>query len=105
MPSVETTDDDHGGDGSAADIVVTIEESSSSERLGLFALAFALTPREGELLWALAAGADTRAMARAMQLSVHTVQDHLKAIFAKTGAHDRVTLLSRALGTRSAFDV
>jgi DNA-binding NarL/FixJ family response regulator len=28
------------------------------------------------------------------------VNDHLKSIFAKTGARDRITLLSRALGTR-----
>jgi len=28
------------------------------------------------------------------------VNDHLKSIFAKTGARDRITLLSRALRTR-----
>jgi DNA-binding NarL/FixJ family response regulator len=39
-------------------------------------------------------------MARQMSLSEHTIQDHLKSIFTKTGARDRVTLLSRALGTR-----
>jgi hypothetical protein len=39
-------------------------------------------------------------MARQMSLSEHAVQDHLKSIFAKTGARDRVTLLSCALGTR-----
>jgi DNA-binding NarL/FixJ family response regulator len=39
-------------------------------------------------------------MAREMSLSEHTIQDHLKSIFAKTAAHDRVTVLSRALGTR-----
>jgi DNA-binding NarL/FixJ family response regulator len=38
-------------------------------------------------------------MARAMSLSEHTVQDHLKSIFTKTSARDRVTVLSRALGT------
>jgi hypothetical protein len=37
-------------------------------------------------------------MARRMSLSEPTIQDHLKPIFAKTGAHDRVTILSRALG-------
>jgi DNA-binding NarL/FixJ family response regulator len=36
-----------------------------------------------------------------MSLSEHTVQDHLKSIFAKTGARDRITVLSRALGTRN----
>ena len=47
-----------------------------------------------------AAGVGTRAMARQMSLSEHTIQDHLKSIFAKTDARDRVTVLSRALGTR-----
>jgi DNA-binding CsgD family transcriptional regulator len=83
-----------------ASIVVTIEETSATERLDVFARAFGLTAREGELLRLLAVGSDTRALARGMSLSEHTVQDHLKAIFAKTGARDRITLLSRALGTR-----
>ena len=46
----------------------------------------------------LATGADTREIARRMFLSEHTVQDHLKSIFAKTSAHSRRTLLSLALG-------
>jgi DNA-binding NarL/FixJ family response regulator len=79
----------------AATIVVTIEEVSAAGRLDLFARAFGLTTRENELLSLLATGSDTRAMARQMSLSEHTVQDHLKSIFAKTGARDRVTVLSR----------
>ena len=81
-------------------LVVTIEEASAAERLDLFGRAFGLTPREYELLSLLATGSDTRVMARRMSLSVHTIQDHLKSIFTKTGARDRVTVLSRALGTR-----
>ena len=84
----------------AATIVVTIEEASASERVELFGRAFGLSAREYELLGLLATGSDTRSMAREMSLSEHTIQDHLKSIFAKTGAHDRVTVLSRALGTR-----
>jgi DNA-binding CsgD family transcriptional regulator len=34
-----------------------------------------------------------------MFVSEHTVQDHLKSIFAKTAARNRRTLLARALGT------
>ena len=86
--------------GGAATIVVTIEEASASERIELFGRAFGLSAREYELLGLLATGNDTRSMAREMSLSEHTIQDHLKSIFAKTGAHDRVTVLSRALGTR-----
>jgi DNA-binding CsgD family transcriptional regulator len=83
-----------------AAVVVTIEEASAAERLDLFSRSFALSGRERELLGLLATGSDTRAMARQMSLSEHTIQDHLKSIFAKTGARDRVTVLSRALGTR-----
>ncbi len=84
----------------AATIVVTIEEASAAERIELFGRAFGLSAREYQLLGLLATGSDTRRMAREMSLSEHTIQDHLKSIFAKTGAHDRVTVLSRALGTR-----
>lgn len=86
--------------GGPATIVVTIEEASAAERVELFGRAFGLSAREYELLGLLATGSDTRRMAREMSLSEHTIQDHLKSIFAKTGAHDRVTVLSRALGTR-----
>jgi DNA-binding CsgD family transcriptional regulator len=85
---------------SGATIVVTIEEASAADRLDLFSRAFGLTAREHELLGLLATGSDTRAMARQMSLSEYTVQDHLKSIFTKTGARDRLAVLSRALGTR-----
>ncbi len=67
----------------------------------MFARAYGLTGREQELLGLLATGSDTRAMARQMALSEHTIQDHLKSIFTKTG--DRVTVLSRALGTSAGL--
>jgi DNA-binding CsgD family transcriptional regulator len=84
----------------AARIAVTIEEASAADRLDMFSRAFGLTGREHELLGLLATGGDTRAMARRMAVSEHTIQDHLKSIFAKTGAHDRVNVLSRSLGIR-----
>lgn len=85
--------------GRGGTIVVTLEEASAIERLDLFGRAFGFTARERELLSLLAIGSDTRALARKMSLSEHTVQDHLKSIFAKTGSRDRITLLSTALGT------
>jgi DNA-binding CsgD family transcriptional regulator len=80
------------------DIAVTIEESSSTERLSLFAQCTGLSAREAELLGHLATGADTRDVAARMFLSAHTVQDHLKSVFDKTGTRSRRTLLARALG-------
>ena len=81
------------------DIAVTIEDSSPSERAALFARANGLSTRERELLGHLVTGSDTRDLARLMFLSEHTVQDHLKSIFAKTSVHSRRALLTRALGT------
>ncbi|MBT2443887.1 helix-turn-helix transcriptional regulator [Streptomyces sp. ISL-36] len=80
------------------DIAVTIEETSPTERLAVFTKAFALSAREAELLSHLAKGGDSHAVARQMFLSEHTVQDHLKSIFAKTSTNNRRILLTRALG-------
>jgi DNA-binding CsgD family transcriptional regulator len=87
-----------GQTGAAADIAVTIERTTPGERLELFTRACGLTTREAELLAHLAIGSDTRQTAEDMFLSEHTIQDHLKAIFAKTGAPNRRALLARASG-------
>lgn len=79
-------------------IAVSIETSSPVERLGLFRRSSGLTAREAELLDLLATGADTRTVARRMYVSEHTVQDHLKSIFAKTGTSSRRELLACAIG-------
>lgn len=83
---------------SARDIAVAIEPSAPAERMDVFARAHRLTGRETELLGHLAGGAGTREVAARMFLSQHTVQDHLKSIFAKTGARTRRSLLARAAG-------
>jgi DNA-binding CsgD family transcriptional regulator len=80
-------------------IAVTIEDTPHHERVSLFGRAFGLSPREIELLGHLVTGTDTRELAHRMFLSEHTVQDHLKSIFVKTGTRSRRSLLSRALGT------
>jgi DNA-binding CsgD family transcriptional regulator len=80
-------------------IAVSIEDSSPSERASFFARAHGLSAREAELLNHLVNGRDTRDVASLMFLSQHTVQDHLKSIFAKTSVRNRRTLLARALGT------
>jgi DNA-binding CsgD family transcriptional regulator len=83
-------------------IVVTLEEASAQDRLEIFARACGLTPRERDLVDGLATGGNTRSIAKAMAVTENTVQDHLKAVFTKTGSHDRGTVLARALGTRSS---
>lgn len=80
------------------DIAVTIELTSLSERRRLYARSHGLTARESEVLELLARGADTRTLAGELYLSEHTVQDHLKSIFEKTGTRNRRTLISRISG-------
>ncbi|MET9678574.1 LuxR C-terminal-related transcriptional regulator [Streptomyces sp. NPDC006482] len=84
---------------SEREIAVTIEETTPADRLDVFCRAHGLTVRETELLGHLADGADTGAAADAMSVSAHTVQDHLKSVFTKTGTRHRRGLLARALGT------
>ncbi|MEU3483456.1 LuxR C-terminal-related transcriptional regulator [Streptomyces sp. NPDC033754] len=95
--------DDGPGTGMPApshrEIAVTIEETTPADRLDVFCRAHGLTARETELLGHLADGADTGTAAHAMSLSAHTVQDHLKSVFTKTGTRHRRGLLARALGT------
>lgn len=81
-------------------IAVTLEETTTADRLDLFCRCFALSQREAELLGHLATGGSTREVAERMYVSEHTVQDHLKSVFAKTSARDRRSLLSRVMGTR-----
>ena len=81
------------------DIAVSIETTAPGGRVSLFARACGLSSRETELLDHVVAGAATRDIARLMFLSEHTVQDHLKSIFAKTDARTRRALLARVLGT------
>ena len=80
------------------DVAVTIEPATAAERCALFARAHGLSDRETELLTHLLAGTATTDVARAMFVSGHTVQDHLKSIFAKTGVRTRAALLARATG-------
>ncbi len=56
----------------------------------------ALTPREIEILGALADGASNKAIARRLGLSFHTVKFHVAAILAKLGAESRTEAVAQA---------
>ncbi len=83
----------------AGSIGVTLEPSTPAERVDLLSRAAGLTPREAQLAGLLLSGRDTRHLAHRMGVSDHTVQDHLKAVFAKTGVSGRAALVARVLGT------
>ena len=80
------------------DVAVTIELSSPAERRTLFTRSHGLSARETDVVDLVAEGADTRTIAARLFVSEHTVQDHLKSIFAKTGTRNRRTLFARVAG-------
>lgn len=80
------------------DIAVTIGPVEQRERWNLFCRAHGLSDRETDVVTYLAEGDDTKTLATRLNLSEHTVQDHLKSVFAKTGVQSRRELLARARG-------
>jgi DNA-binding CsgD family transcriptional regulator len=83
-------------------IAITIETLALSEHVDLFACVTVLTPRERQLLHLLTNGADNATIARFMIISLFTVQDHLKSIYAKSGARTRTELIAQAAAGRRA---
>jgi DNA-binding CsgD family transcriptional regulator len=81
------------GDG-ATRIAITLRAASPAETFDLLCRAYALTQRERDVVRALVAGLDTRAVTERLVISRHTVQDHLKSVFQKVGVGSRRELLA-----------
>jgi DNA-binding CsgD family transcriptional regulator len=71
---------------------VSSSSSSSARPLELAEVvwrAFGLTAREREVVELVARGRANKEIAVALGIAVHTVEDHLKSVFAKTGVRRR----------------
>lgn len=55
-----------------------------------------LTPRELEVLAALAEGLTNKAIARRLEISLHTVKFHVESLFRKLGARTRTEAVAKA---------
>jgi DNA-binding CsgD family transcriptional regulator len=77
---------------------ITIRSATSDEVFDLLASACDLTRRERQLAALMLDGLDTRQLAAALCISPHTVQDHLKAIFAKAQLSSRRELAAQFAG-------
>jgi DNA-binding CsgD family transcriptional regulator len=67
-------------------------EAMAESRLGPL-----LTPREIEVLTAVAGGQSNKEIARRLDISLHTVKFHVEAIFRKLGVRSRAEAVARGL--------
>ena len=81
-----------GADGRTA---VVIQPAPSHEIASLIVQAYGLSERERQVTELCAQGLSTKEIATTLHLSPHTVQDHLKAIFEKTGTRSRAELVGK----------
>lgn len=79
-------------------VVLTFGRALASEVGAMTIAARSLTQREQDVVGLVLQGASTKAIAAALHLSPHTVQDHLKAVFAKLGVSSRRDLVAQLAG-------
>jgi DNA-binding CsgD family transcriptional regulator len=83
------------GEGLDARVAVLIEAAQPPELAPLIADAYGLTDRERQVTELVAQGLTTSQISASLHLSPYTVQDHLKAIFDKSGTNTRGDLVAR----------
>lgn len=82
-------------DGSPTQTAVVIEPAKASDVASLLTAAYGLTDRELEITQLIARGLSSAQLAGKLFVSQHTVRDHVKAIFAKTGVTSRGELVAK----------
>jgi DNA-binding CsgD family transcriptional regulator len=80
--------------GAVGDVAIVIQAASGDLLLSSFCHWHQITARERQVIEQLYTGASAKQIARAMHLSVYTVNDHLRSIYRKTGAAGRDSLIA-----------
>jgi DNA-binding CsgD family transcriptional regulator len=78
-------------------VAVIIEPAAALEVAPLLMAAYGLTPRERTVTGLVCSGLSTREVASRLHLAEHTVQDHLKSVFTRTGVRSRRELVATIL--------
>jgi DNA-binding CsgD family transcriptional regulator len=84
-----------GPDGEIGETALVIEPAKASEIAPIIVQAYELSGREREISRLIARGVGTAEIAGRLHLSVHTVRDHVKAIFEKVGVSSRGELVAK----------
>lgn len=83
------------GAGSARRAAVIVERAHPAKIAPLLMSAYGLTEREQELTGLVLRGESTATIAARLAVSPHTVQQHLKGVFEKTGVRSRRDLVGK----------
>ncbi|MEV7419570.1 helix-turn-helix transcriptional regulator [Streptomyces sp. NPDC089919] len=78
----------------SGDVALVLQGAAGDLLVPSFCAWYGITPRERATLCELRTGAAVKQIARSLDLSPHTVNDHLKALFRKTGADGRDELIA-----------
>jgi len=79
----------------SAETVIIIEPTKPEELLPFSMAAYGLSPREEELVKLVVRGLSTARISKALFISEHTVQNHLRSVFEKVGVRSRGQLVKR----------
>lgn len=90
----------HGWRMDASRVAVTIEPTHPDQVAALVLDAYGLSARERDVTQLVLLGHSTGEIARRLFVSPYTVQDHLKAVFDKTGVRSRRALIAELFFTR-----
>lgn len=81
-------------EGAAGDVVVTLQPAPAAELLPALAQWYGISSRERMVIAQALEGQSAKQIARRLNLSPHTVNDHFKAVYRKTGVSGREELIA-----------
>lgn len=81
--------------GTDSTVAVVIEPASSTDIAPIIVEAYALSPRERDIVRAIARGLTSPQIGTELHLSPHTVRDYVKSVFEKVGVSSRGELIAK----------
>lgn len=93
-----------GGAGEGT-VAVVVEPAKSTDVAPIVIEAYGLSPRERDVVRAIARGASTPDIAAELFLSAHTVRDYIKSVFEKVGVSSRGELVARLFAEHYSDDM
>lgn len=83
------------GSSNEGNVAIVVEPAKSGDLAPIIIEAYGLTPRERDVVRAIARGSSTPEIAAELFLSAHTVRDYIKSVFEKVGVSSRGELVAK----------